>query len=113
MGILSMMKKKKQPDVVVKEETKKRVKKEFKSKPSNPCESLALYTVSLEILIGMLVDNEEFIDVIDVFRKEWKAEDIINEIIGYDTAFKTMYKKVKKWADKNLVDRNKLGDNSG
>ena len=94
MGILSKLRKRKGGEV--KEEKKEKIEDVDLAK------TLAMYIVSAEILMAEFVESEHpFVRLYDQFRREWKLEEILKPLGGYDEIFKTVYKEVIKWLEQS------------
>lgn len=81
------------PIVPLSKPRKKRTKKEVDIE-----KSLAMYIVSLEVLIASYFEeNDDFVKLYDRFRTDWKVEDLISNVANYDSLFKMAYREVNKW----------------
>ena len=88
------------------EEEKRRVKEEkrkIKRKDYDLPATLAMYIVCLEILIASYFkEDDEFLKLYELFRKDYDIERLINEVVPYDKLFVAGYPEVSEWLKKVL-----------
>lgn len=101
MGILSRVAKRKKKEVV--EEAEKTPKKRGRPKVKRDINvdlamSLAMYIVSFEIVMAEVLEaNDTLVGVYEKFRSDWKLEDMLKDLGGFDKIMKTVYPEVERW----------------